>query len=128
MMMIKDQKWNLLFIHDERSMFDSDTKVFDQLFMKVDKVSGREEALKLFEDNQYDIVLSDLSVEPEEAAFLKQLKDIKPEQTIFALVSPKDTDKLYGIADLGINAFELTPDYFDVALEQISHFDPHAKQ
>ena len=126
--MIKDQKWNLLFIQDERSMFDSDTKVFDQLFMKVDKISGREEALKLFEQNQYDIVLSDLSVEPEEAAFLKQLKDIKPEQTIFALVSPKDTDKLYGIADLGINAFELTPDYFDQALEQIAMFDPYAKQ
>lgn len=127
-MMIKDQKWNLLFIEDERSMFDSDTKVFEQLFKKVDKISGREEALKLFEHNQYDIVLSDLSVEPEEVAFLKQIKDIKPEQTIFALVSPKDTDKLYGIADLGINAFELTPDYFDRALEQISLFDPYAKQ
>ena len=127
-MMIKDQKWNLLFIKDESSMFDSDAKVFDKLFMKVDKITGREEALKLFEDNQYDIVLSDLSVQPEEVAFLKQLKDIKPEQMIFALVSPKDTDKLYGIADLGINAFELTPDYFDQALEQISLFDPYAKQ
>jgi len=127
-MMIKDQKWNLLFIEDERSMFDSDTKAFEQLFKKVDKISGREEALKLFENNQYDIVLSDLSVEPEEVAFLKQIKDIKPEQTIFALVSPKDTDKLYGIADLGINAFELTPDYFGQALEQISLFDPYAKQ
>lgn len=122
--MSRDQKWNMLFIKDDRSMFDADTKAFDQLFMRVDKVAGREEALNLFEANQYDIVLSDLSVEPEEAAFLKQMKDIKPEQTIFALISPKDTDKLYGIADLGINAFELTPEYFDQALEQIAIFDP----
>lgn len=126
--MQKDQKWNMLFIEDERSMFDASTKVLDQLFMKVDKVSGREEALKLYEHNQYDIVLSDLSAAPEEVAFLKQIKDIKPEQTIFALVSPKDTDKLYSIADLGINAFELTPDYFDQALEQIALFDPYAEQ
>ena len=126
--MTTGQKWKLLFIKDERSMFDSDTKAFDQLFNRVDKVIGREEALKLFEANSYDIVLSDLSVEPEEAAFLKQIKDINSKQTIFALVSPKDTDKLYGIADMGINAFELTPEYFDQALEQIAAFDPYAKQ
>ena len=66
-------------------------------------------------------------MEPEEIAFLKQIKDKKSKQTIFALVSPKDTDKLYGIADLGINAFELTPDYFGQALEQIAKFDPYSK-
>lgn len=126
--MTTGQKWNMLFIKDERSMFDADTKAFDQLFNSVDKVIGREEALKLFDVNSYDIVLSDLSVEPEEAAFLKQIKDINGEQTIFALVSPKDTDKLYGIADMGVNAFELTPEYFDQALEQIASFDPYAKQ
>lgn len=123
-----DQKWNMLFIADERSVFDSEINAFDRLFKRVDKATGRDEALKLFDANQYDIVLSDLSEAPEEVAFLKQLKDKNPEQTIFALVSPKDTDKLYSIADLGINAFELTPDYFDEALEQISLFDPYAKQ
>jgi response regulator RpfG family c-di-GMP phosphodiesterase len=126
--MTAEQKWNLLFIQDERSMFDANTNAFETYFNRVDKASNREEALKLFNENQYDVVLSDLSVEPEGLAFLKQIKDIKSEQCIFALVSPKDTDKLYGIADMGINAFELTPDYFDQALEQIALFDPYAKQ
>lgn len=126
--MTAKQKWNLLFIKDERSMFDANTNAFEIYFNRVDKASNREEALKLFNENQYDVVLSDLSVEPEGLAFLKQIKDIKSQQCIFALVSPKDTDKLYGIADLGINAFELTPDYFDQALEQIALFDPYAKQ
>ena len=120
-----DKKWNLLFIQDDRSMFDVDTKVFDQRFNKVDKVLGKEEALTLFDTNQYDIVLGDLSVEPEGVGLLKQIKDTKPEQAIFALVSPKDTDKLFGIADLGINAFELIPEQFDQALEQIAMFDPY---
>jgi response regulator RpfG family c-di-GMP phosphodiesterase len=122
--MNRDKKRNLLFIQDERSKFDAETKMFNELFNRVDKVSGKEEALRLFNANDYDIVLSDLSVEPEGAGLLKQMKDMKSEQTIFALVSPKDTDKLYGIADLGINAFELTPEYFDQALEQIAVFDP----
>ena len=123
-----DKKWNVLFIEDDRSMFDSSTKMFNQLFNKVDKVLGKEEALTLFDANQYDIVLADLSVEPEGVGLLKQMKDKKSEQAIFALVAPKDTDKLYGIADLGINAFELIPIQFDQALEQIAMFNPYEGQ
>jgi len=119
-----DRKWSLLFIKDDRSLFDANTNKFNQLFHHVDKVLGKEEALRLFDANTYDIVLSDLSVEPESVGLLKEIKDKKPKQVIFALVSPKDTDKLFGIADLGINAFELTPEYFDQALEQIAIFDP----
>lgn len=123
--MSTDKKWNVLFIEDDRSMFDSGTKMFNKMFNKVDKVLGKEEALKLFDSNQYDIVLGDISVEPESVGLLKQIKDMNPEQAIFALVSPKDTDKLFGIADLGINAFELSPLQFDQALEQIAMFDPY---
>ena len=123
-----DKKWNLLFIGDDKSMFDSDTKMFNQLFNKVDKVLGKEEALKLSDANQYDIIIGDISVEPEGVALLKQIKDKKPEQAIFALVSPKDTDKLFGIADLGINAFELSPEQFDQALEQIAMFNPYEEE
>ena len=122
-----NKKWNVLFIKDDQSMFDSDTKMFDVLFNKVDKVLGRAGALKLFNSNDYDMVISDISVQPEEVAFMKQLIDLKPEQTIFVLVSPKDTDKLYGIADLGIHAFELEPTQFDQALETIAQFNPYAE-
>ena len=120
-----NKKWNILFVKDELSMFDEDTEVFNTLFNKVDKVLGREGALKLFESNDYDMVISDISVKPEEVAFMKQLIDLKPAQTIFVLVSPKDTDKLYGIADLGIHAFELEPTQFDQALETIAQFNPY---
>ncbi len=123
--MTTDKKWNMLFIKDDRSMFDSSSEMFNTLFKKVDIVLGREEALKFFDANAYDIVMGDLSVSPEEVGLLKQIKDKKPQQTIFALLLPKDTDKLYGIADLGINAFELTPEQFAQALEQVSTFDPY---
>jgi DNA-binding NtrC family response regulator len=122
-----NKKWNVLLIKDELSMFDSDTKMFNTLFNKVDKVLGRSGALKLFKNNNYDIVICDISVRPEEVAFMKQLIDMKLEQTIFVLVSPKDTDKLYGIADLGIHAFELEPTQFDQALETIAQFNPYAE-
>ena len=122
-----NKKWNILFIKDDESMFNSDTEMFNELFNKVDKVLGRAGALKLFKNNDYDMVICDISVKPEEVAFMKQLIDLKPDQTIFTLVSPKDTDKLYGIADLGIHAFELDPTQFDQALETIAQFNPYAE-
>jgi len=121
-----NKKWNILFIKDDRSTFDLTAEVFNSLFYKVDMTSSKEESLELFNNNSYDIVIRDISIEPEGVAFLKQLIDIKPEQSIFALILPKDTDKLFSIADLGINAIELTPEQFDQALETISQFNPYS--
>ena len=118
-------KWNVLFVEDKKSIFNLDNKTLVQLFNRVDRTVGREESLKLFDNNEYDMVICDLSVEPEEIAFMKQLKDKKTEQTIFVLVLEKDTDKVYGFADLGINAFILAPEQFDQALETIAQFNPY---
>ena len=125
--MASEKKWNVLFIKDDRSGFDAGTPAFEKLFNSVDVVQDKASVLKLFGERTYEIVIGDLSVEPEAAGLLKQLKDMKKTQAIFAMVSPKDTDKLFGIADLGIHAFELTPDHFDLALEQIAQFDPFAQ-
>ena len=122
------KRWNILFIKDDQSMFDTSSKKFDELFDTVDFVQGREEALSFFDANSYDIVIGDLSVDPKELGLLKQLQDKRPKQCIFAFVAPKDTDKLYGIADLGINAFELTPDQLEQALEAIAQFNPYEEQ
>jgi len=52
-----DKKWTVLFIKDDESMFDAETKVFDTLFNKVDKVLGRAGALKLFQSNTTILLL-----------------------------------------------------------------------
>lgn len=122
-------KWNVLFIAEENSMLDSNTPIFNEVFNKVDKATTNEEAIKYIDSNQYDIVISDISVEAMEGIiFLKEIKEKKPQQSIFALVSQKDSDKLYLIADLGINAFELSPEDFDLALEEIGKFDPYTQE
>lgn len=123
------KKWNVLFIVEENSQLDSNTPMFNQAFKKVDKALGNDETLKYLDTNHYDMIISDISVEVMEGIiFLKEIKEKKPKQVIFALVAPKDTDKLYLIADLGINAFELSPEDFDLALEEIGKFDPYTQE
>jgi DNA-binding NtrC family response regulator len=118
------KKYNLLYIIDENSKFDANTKVLEECFTSVTKVKTNDEALKVLENNTYDVILHDLSIEPEKVGILKKVKDDNKEQIVFALVDPKDTKKLYNIADMGVNAFELVPEQFDQALEMISQFDP----
>lgn len=123
-----NKKYNILFIKEDKSLFDSETTMFLQLFNTVDKAIGTKEVLSLIDTKKYDIIIGDISVDPEGVVLLKQIKDKNPKQIIFALVSPKDTDKLYKIANYDINAFELTPEQFDQALEAIAQFDHNEEQ
>lgn len=123
-----NKKYNILFIKEEDSLLDSDTQIFDELFNKVDKTIDKEEALKLFDTNEYDMVVGDITVDPEGIVLLKTIKGKKSEQTVFALLSPKDEDKLYQIANYDINAFELLPEQFEQALGALAEFDPYQKR
>jgi DNA-binding NarL/FixJ family response regulator len=127
--MYPNDRWNILFITQENSDLDSNTPTFEAVFNHVDKTKGIDGTLASVDKNLYDIVIGDISVDVMEGIMLlKQIKEKKPDQSIFALVSPKDTDKLYLIANLGINAFELNAETFDLALEEIAKFDPYAQE
>lgn len=117
-----NKKFNILFIKQNNSLLDSNTQVLDKLFNKVDKALGLQEVFKLLDANEYDIIIGDLTVDAEEVVLLKEIKDKKSQQVVFALLSAKDSDKLYKIANFDINAFELTPEQFDLALEEITRF------
>lgn len=124
-----NKKLNVLFIEDNKSMFNSGSKMFIELFNKVEKVSDTQKALKLISRNQYDVIISDISMEPIDGiVFMKQIKQMKPEQKMVALVVPKDEDKLGGLIEAGIHAFVLTPDQFDQALEEIAKFKPYKEE
>lgn len=120
-----NQKWKMLFIKESASKFSLETNLFDELFDHVDIVEGRDQALQALESKEYDLVVADLSVRPEEIGLLKQIKDKELDHAIFGMVLPKDADKLFAIADLGINAFELTPEQFEQALEALANFNPY---
>lgn len=117
-------KRNLLLITDQKSQFDLNIPKQIGLFNQVNVVYANEEGVNAMDTTSYDIVIGDLSVDPEQVGLLKKIKDTRDNIIIFAMVDPKDTEKLYKIADMGINAFELLPEQFEMALEEISRFYP----
>lgn len=117
-------KRNLLLITDQQSRFDANLPTEVGLFDKVGVMYPDEGGIDRINTALYDIVIGDLSVDPEQVGFLKKIKDETENIIIFAMVDPKDTEKLYKIADMGINAFELLPEQFEMALGEIARFYP----
>ncbi len=120
---------DLVFIKDEKSLFDSSSEMFKVLFDKVEIVKDTNKALKFISKNPYNIVISDVSVDPVESiTFMKQIKQLKPELIVAALVAPKDEDKIGGLIETGVHSFVLDPQQLDQALEVIAQMMPDKKR
>jgi len=115
------KKLNILFIQNSESTMNVETEKFNELFAKVDMVLGEQKALKLIYNNEYDIIVSDITVKVDDGiTFMKQVKQMKPNQRIITLIAPIDEEKLGGLIEGGIDAFVLTPEQFEQALEAIA--------
>lgn len=83
-----------------------------------------DKALHLFKNNSYDILIYDISMNPEKVKFIKQIQKIKSMQTIFVLLEEDSEDHAFGLSQLGVNVIILDPSQFDEALENIAAFNP----
>lgn len=114
---------SVLFIETEESMFDYKTTAFDDFFNNIERVKGEQKALKLIYKNQYDAIVSDMSVNVEDGVtFMKQIKEMKPQQIIFTLVATKDEGNIGALIDAGIHSFVLEAEQFEQALQTIAGF------
>jgi len=118
------QKKDLLFVEDPKSSFNASAGVIEEFFNKVDKVSYYDEALHLFDNNSYDIVLYDISMHPEKIKFIKQIQAKKSMQPIFTLLLNTAEDLAFGLSQLGVNVVVINPSQFDEALQNIATFNP----
>ena len=114
---------SVLFIEVEDSIFDYKSSAFSDFYNNIQRVKGEQKALKLIYKNQYDAIISDMSLNVVDGiTFMKQIKEMKPQQIIFTLVASKDEENIGALIDAGIHSFVLEADQFDQALETIAGF------
>lgn len=119
--MSTEKKKNILFIEAKESMFHYETQLLDKLFGTVERVNDEQKALKLVYKNDYDAVICDVSGDViEGTTFMKQVKQMKPEQEIYTLVISKDEENIGGLIDAGIHSFVLEAEQFEQAMETIA--------
>ena len=123
------EKMNLVFIKDENSKFETNSEMFKTLFDKVEVVSDDNKALKLISRDSYQIVINDMSQHPIDGiTFVKQIKQLKPELIVAALVAAQDEDKIGGLIEMGVHSFVLEAEQLDQALEVIAGMQPDKKR
>jgi two-component system, OmpR family, response regulator len=122
-MSVEKTNKRVLFIETDESIFNYKTTAFDDFFNNVERVKGEQKALKLIYNNQYDAIISDMSIDVLDGiTFMKQIKEMKPQQIIFTLVATKDEENIGALIDAGIHSFVLEPEQFDQAMETIAGF------
>jgi DNA-binding NtrC family response regulator len=111
----------VLFIKDENSLFEINQAIFDQCFTHADIALDTPQGLKFSDETVYDIIINDVTMDlAKGTTLLKHMKQMQPKTALFAFVSPDDEENMGELLDMGVNAFVLTAEQLDPALQAIA--------
>ncbi|WP_428737516.1 response regulator transcription factor [Sulfurimonas sp.] len=101
---------SILYVEDDLAIALEVTKLLQKVFSKIDTVENGEKALKLFEENIYDIVITDIRLPDIDGLELaEKIKEVAPEQKVIIISAYDDVRYLTQMIELGIDKFILKP-------------------
>lgn len=97
---------SILIVEDDSTARIYIERIFSKLFAKTDAACNGAEALKLYQENQYDIVLTDITMPIMDGIELaSKIRLLNTDQKIIVLSAHKENDKLLRLINIGITAF-----------------------
>ena len=104
------KNFKVLFLEDNQT-FAEHTIYFLELYLKeVIHCVSMKEALEKFQQNEIDIIISDLKVKDGLAlSFIEQIRSINKEIPIVVLSAHKDEEFLLKAIPLGLTSYEIKP-------------------
>ncbi len=100
----------LLYVEDDISLQIQTQELFESLFKSVQVASNGEEALKFYNQNDYDLVITDVNMPKIDGLELvRKIRDIKDKQEIIITSAYKDSENLLVFINLNISNFILKP-------------------
>jgi len=101
---------NILYIEDEESIRNQTKTMFELFFKKVDIACDGEEGLKKFEQNEYDIVFTDISMPKIDGLKLTEIiKRKNPYQRVIIISAYNINEYLLKAIELNVDGFILKP-------------------
>ena len=111
---------SVLYVEDEKSIRDQISKMMKQLFDSVDIAINGFDALEMYKQNQYDLVITDLKMPQMDGVELcKKIIQINKEQQIILISAHKEIDELLKLINIGISGFLLKPIDMNIMLEKL---------
>ncbi|WP_188110061.1 EAL domain-containing protein [Sulfurimonas hydrogeniphila] len=100
----------VLYVEDERTVREQTIMIFDILFQSVDVAVDGEDGWQKYQNSQYDIVFTDISMPKMDGLKLtKLIKENNPMQKVVIISAYNITDYLLKAIELGVDGFLLKP-------------------
>lgn len=111
---------NVLYVEDEKSIRDQIYKMMSQLFDNVDVAVNGAEALEMYKQNSYDLVVTDLKMPQMDGIELcKNIIAMNKEQEIILISAHKEIEELLELINTGVSGFLLKPIDIDFMLQKL---------
>lgn len=111
---------NILYVEDEENIRNQISKMLKQLFNSVEVASNGIEALEMYKNNSYDLVITDLKMPLMDGIELcESIISINRDQLIILISAHKEIDELLKLINIGVSGFLLKPIDMDVMLHKL---------
>jgi len=112
---------SVLYVEDEENILIQTSRMLRRIFDDLDLASDGKEALKLYEEKYYDLVITDLNMPNMDGCVLSsKLKERNQNQHIIIVSAHKEVDQILKLIQDGICGYVLKPIDIDMMFEQIS--------
>ncbi len=104
------QELSILYVEDEAMLREGMVGSLRQLFKGVEVAEDGAIGLALYENSQYDLVITDISMPNMDGiTMIRQIKSVNPEARIIVTSAQNDADKLLELINLGVDRFLTKP-------------------
>ena len=101
---------NLLYVEDNRYLSRANMQLFEDIFSHVDLAEDGKSGLELYEQNSYDLVISDINLPKMNGlVMLKSILDLKSDQSVIVISAYSKVDYLSKLESLKIEHFLTKP-------------------
>ena len=104
------KKLNVLYVEDDDNLREETVALLSNFFTKIDTAKDGKEGLELFENNEYNIVITDIRMPNMDGIEMSdKILEIDPEQHIIIISAHDETKYLLQLINMGISHFMLKP-------------------
>ena len=111
----KDLK--ILYVEDDKNLLKETLIIFENYFNDIDTAINGIEALELYKNSKYDLVITDINMPiMDGATLIKEIHNINLQQDVIIISAYSDSERLIDLIQLNISSFILKP----ICLEKLS--------
>ena len=100
----------VLYVEDDKNVQEQTKMMFDLLFERVDVADNGEEGLEKYQEGNYDIVFSDISMPKMDGLkMIEKIKEKNPYQRVIIISAYNDSEYFLKAIELGVDGFLLKP-------------------